>query len=482
MRLQNVSFAVSRLFYKVQNNWKSFWSTKDIGKKIIYTFLLLSIFVIGTTITAPFIKLNAASSLGQSSSFIDTLNLIGGGGLKQFSVFALGISPFINASLIMMILQTRLFPPIYKLSQSGPQGRRKINIITRFATLIIAYPQAVFLMKSLSVGGQYSSYIRFADNISFSEVSLTYFILPTILTAASLLALFISEQITNKGIGNGTSLIIFVGIASRLPYQFQSAYGHYIGDLGSANGTLVGIIQFITYIIAYLICVVIVSIFYNAERLVPIQQIGAGRSRNLKEMGKLPIKLNPGGVMPIIFAMMVLSFPSMIVNFLPNDSASKQWININLQFTQPIGLSLLIFITFVFSIVMGLQQSRADKIAEDFAKNSTFIPGVRPGEETQDYLIAIVFRLSLFSAFYLIILASMQFVEILTGALNPATSFGGTSLMILVSVALETVAQLQARRKTHRLSRAKVLSREYLAASRELQERKHKEESEGLLW
>lgn len=130
---------------------------------------------------------------------------------------------------------------------------------------------------------------------------------------------------------------------------------------------------------------------------------------------------------------------------------------------------------------MGLQQSRADKIAEDFAKNSTFIPGVRPGEETQDYLIAIVFRLSLFSAFYLVILASMQFVEILTGALNPATSFGGTSLMILVSVALETVAQLQARRKTHRLSRAKVLSREYLAASRELQERKHKEESEGLL-
>ncbi|VEU76212.1 preprotein translocase subunit SecY [Mycoplasmopsis columboralis] len=473
--MRNLTFTFSRLLYKARNNWKEFWSSKEIIRKVIYTFLLLAVFVIGTTITVPFVKLANNSSLGNSSnSFVDTLNLVGGGGLRQFSLFALGISPFINASLIMMILQTPIFPPIYKLSQSGPHGRKKINIITRIITLVIAYPQAVFLMKSLAAGQ--NPFIEIVNTNAFSSVALEYFIVPMILTAASLFALFISEQITNKGIGNGTSLIIFTGIAIRLPYQFQSAFKYFIGDISNSNGTLVGIISFLTYVLIYFIFIVILAIVYNAERLVPIQQIGAGRSKSLKEMGKLPIKLNPGGIMPIIFAMMVLSFPSMIANLLPNTSASKQFINTELQFTRPIGLSLLVGITFVFSIILGLQQSRADKIAEDFAKNSTFIPGVRPGEETQDYLIAIVFRLSLFSAFYLVILASMQFIQILLG-LPAAISFGGTSLMILVSVALETVAQLTARLKSSRLAKAKRQSRQYL-----IDREKYDIDNRGLLW
>lgn len=275
-----------------------------------------------------------------------------------------------------------------------------------------------------------------------------------ILTAASLFALFISEQITNKGIGNGTSLIIFTGIASRLPFQFQSAYIYYIGDL-KGNSLTSSILSFIAYIFAYLLILLIIAIVYVAERHIPIQQVGAGRSKTKKEIGKLPIKLNPGGIMPIIFAMMVLSFPSMIANILPDTNAAKQWININLQFTAPLGFGLLVGIVFVFSLLMGIQQSKVDKVAEDFTKNSTYIPGVRPGEDTQDYLIAVVFRLSVFSAFYLVILASMQFVQIMTGILPQSIAFGGTSLMILVSTALETVSQLQARRKSHKLSLAK---------------------------
>ncbi|UUM24717.1 preprotein translocase subunit SecY [Mycoplasma sp. 3686d] len=473
--MKNLFFILSRLVYKSKNNWKEFWSSKDIFKKIIYTFVLLAVFVVGTTITAPFIKITTGSDLSQSNnSFIDTLNLVGGGGLKQFSLFALGISPFINASLIMMILQTPICPPIYKLSQSGPHGRRKINIITRIVTLIIAYPQAVFLMKSLSAGN--NPFIRLVQTNVFAPAVVEWFIVPMILTATSLFALFISEQITNKGIGNGTSLIIFTGVAGRLPQQFKASFQYFVGDISNSNGTLVGIISFLTYLVIYFLCVSILAIVYNAERWIPIQQIGAGRSKSLKEMGKLPIKLNPGGIMPIIFAMMVLSFPSMIANLLPNTSASKQFINEELQFTRPLGLSLLILITFVFSIVLGLQQSRADKIAEDFAKNSTFIPGVRPGEETQDYLIGVVFRLSLVSAFYLIIIASMQFVEILLG-LPASISFGGTGLMILVSVALETVLQLSARLKSARLSRLRRQSRQYL-----ISEQKNNIDNRGLLW
>ncbi|AMD81421.1 preprotein translocase subunit SecY [Mycoplasmopsis canis PG 14] len=451
--MQNLIFTLSKFGYKFSNNWKEFWSKREILKKGIYTSILLIIFVLGTTITAPFIKVANINQINDNS-FLNTLNLIGGGGLRQFSLFALGISPFINASLIMMILQSKLVPPIYKMSQSGPQGRKKINVITRFVTLIIAYPQAVFLTRSLSSGNQRSSFIQIVGTDAFSESTIVYFLVPMILTAASLFALFISEQITNKGIGNGTSLIIFTGIASRLPFQFQSAYIYYIGDL-KGNSLTSSILSFIAYIFAYLLILLIIAIVYVAERHIPIQQVGAGRSKTKKEIGKLPIKLNPGGIMPIIFAMMVLSFPSMIANILPDTNAAKQWININLQFTAPLGFSLLVGIVFVFSLLMGIQQSKVDKVAEDFTKNSTYIPGVRPGEDTQDYLIAVVFRLSVFSAFYLVILASMQFVQIMTGILPQSIAFGGTSLMILVSTALETVSQLQARRKSHKLSLAK---------------------------
>ncbi|WPB54618.1 preprotein translocase subunit SecY [Mycoplasmopsis verecunda] len=463
------------LIYKFKNNWVNFWSTKELTKKVIFTSLLLIVYIMGTTITVPFVKVKDINQLG-NNSFLNTLNLIGGGGLRQFSLFALGISPFINASLIMMILQSKIFPPIHKLSQSGPQGRRKINVITRFLTLAIAYPQAVFLLKTLTAGDNPFIYLDLSK-VNISENAMVYFILPMILTATSLFALFISEQITNKGVGNGTSLIIFTGIAARLPFQFKEAFFHYIGlDPSKLSSSLVGIVNFTTYIVVYLVIIMIIAIVYAAERHIPIQQIGAGRSKSKKDMGKLPIKLNPGGIMPIIFAMMVLSFPTMIANILPADNASKQWIDHNLQFTQPIGFTLLLVIIFAFSLVMGIQQSKVDKIAEDFAKNSTFIPGVRPGEETQDYLIGIVFRLSVFSSIYLLILGGMQFVEIMAGILPSVISFGGTGLMILVSVSLETVSQLQARRKSYRLAKAK---RESI---KNIESNYQAESVEGLLW
>ncbi|MBU4692623.1 preprotein translocase subunit SecY [Mycoplasma sp. CSL7491-lung] len=448
---------IRRGFRAFSKSWVSFWKTKELLKKGIFTLLFLVIFILGTSLTAPFIRIQNQNQLSENS-FLNTLNLIGGGGLRQFSLFALGISPFINASLIMMILQSKIFPPIYKLSQSGPQGRRKINIITRLVTLIIAYPQAVFLVKSLSAQGT-RGFIEIVGTNILSESTLIYFIIPIILTSASLVALFISEQITNKGIGNGTSLIIFTGIAARLPYQFKNAVEYYIGGNGS-SGVMTGIIDVVTYFSVYLLTILIIAIFYVAERHIPIQQVGAGRSRNRKEMGKLPIKVNPAGIMPIIFAMMVLSFPTMIANLLPETSIAKQWINTNLQFTQPVGFTLLVVIVWVFSLLMGIQQSKVDKIAEDFTKNSTFIPGLRPGEETQDYLIGTVFRLSVFSSIYLLILGSMQFVQIMAGILPQSIAFGGTGLMILVSTSIETLDQLKARRKTMRLARAKRLSRD----------------------
>ncbi|UUD35598.1 preprotein translocase subunit SecY [Mycoplasmopsis caviae] len=451
----NTGFKISKFFYTFKNKWILFWSTKEITKKLLYTLLLLSIYILMTTIKAPFV--NLANTNINDDPFLNTLNLVGGGGLKNFSLVALGISPFINASLIMSLLQTKLFPPIQKLSQSGPQGRRKLNIITRILTLIIAFPQAILLTKSLGAGD--NPFIIFNPIKAFHPGVTTFFVLPLILIAGSLFSLFIAEQITDKGLGNGTSLIIFVGIAFQLPTQFKGAFSLFVGS-ESTTAIFVGALKFLTYLFVYFGLLFIITLVYNAERHIPIQQIGAGRSRNINEMGKLPIKLNPGGIMPIIFASMLVSFPIMIARILPSGNSGKLWIEANMQFRQPLGLSLLILITFFFSYVIGLQQSKIDKISEDFAKNSTFIPGLRPGEETEDYLIGIVLRLCTFSGFYLVFLASFQYIMILGLNIPAIVSFGGTGMMILVSVALETIQQFLARRKSQHLAKQKRLSKE----------------------
>ncbi|WP_155946920.1 preprotein translocase subunit SecY [Mycoplasmopsis gallinarum] len=453
----NFSYWINRKFFNLKTRWINFWSSKELVKKLIFTLFLLTIYIIATTIPSPFIKIKN-SELIEQDAFFNTLNLVGGGGLRNFSLMALGISPFINASLIMSLLQTRLFPAVQKLSQSGPEGRRKLNVITRILTLIIAYPQAILLTQSLSAGGG-SALIEIIPIPGLqNDALLVYFLIPMILIGGSLFALFLGEQITNKGIGNGTSLIIMVGIAFQLPAQFQGAFNYFV-SLNDNTALFVGALKFLTYLFVYCVLIFIIAMVYNAERHIPIQQIGAGRSKNIKEMGKLPIKANPGGIMPIIFATMLISLPLMIARILPDANVAKQWINENLQFTKPLGLTLLAVITFFFSFIMGLQQSRVDKIAEDFAKNSTFIPGIQPGEQTEDYLIGIVMRLSLFSGFYLVFLATFQYLQIIILNFPQIIAFGGTGLMILVSVALETIQQYQARKKTNQMANLKRQSR-----------------------
>lgn len=452
--MKNFSLSIRKAFYNFGRKWKDFWSTKEITKKLLYTLALLSIYLICTCIRSPFVRIDS-SELFQTDTFINTLDMIGGGGLRQFSLVALGISPFINASLIMSLLQTKAFPPLHKLSQSGPQGRRKLNIITRILTLIIAFPQSFMLTKALAAGN--NPFISI-ESYGLNKSLIQYFLLPMILIGGSLFSLFIAEQITNKGIGNGTSLIIFVGIAFQLPNQFRTAWSNYV-EQGEQAAIIIGVLEFFVYLFVYLALLFVIVIIHIAERHIPIQQTGAGRSKNVEEMGKLPIKLNPGGVMPMIFASMFVSFPLLIARILPPTNDGAKWILEHLDFSKPLGLSLLVVFTFFFSFIIGLQQSKVDKIAEDFSKNSTFIPGIQPGEQTEDYLVGIVMRLSTFSAFYLVLLVSFQYLMIIFLHVPTAMAFGGTGMMILVSVSLETIDQFKARLKSSQLSKQKRISR-----------------------
>ncbi|MGX9340784.1 preprotein translocase subunit SecY [Mycoplasma sp. 128] len=434
---------------KFKNSYTEFWKNHDLVKKILYTIFLLTIFVAAGTITVPGINLVNRDQLN-GGDFLGILNLVGGGGLRNFSIMALGISPFITASLIMMILQTKLFPPIYRLSQAGPQGRIKINIITRFVTLGFAIIQAIVLTRALK--NPTSGFgIRIVDSLNTNAYA--FFLLPLILIAGSLFALFLGEEITNKGVGNGTSLIIFAGIASNLIPTFRNAFEFLVPSFKQSSATLKELLNFGVYVLGYLLVVMIVGIFYLAERHIPIQQVGAGLSRNEKELSYLPLKANPAGIMSVIFALMFLSLPTMIAGlFNPATSAFYHWVYTNLQLTQPIGFFLFVVITFAFTLLFGLQQSKIDKISEDFAKNSTFIPGVRPGEQTEDYLIAKILNLSYFSSIYLILIGAMRYIEEILG-MPQSIAFGGTGLMILVSVTIETIQQIQARYKSQELAR-----------------------------
>lgn len=242
--------------------------------------------------------------------------MMGGGALKNFSIVALGISPYITASIIMTLLQSEVFPPIYRLARSGPQGKRKINIITRSITLVFAIIQAITIIQQLSGG-------LVTLNAPFNEPLYKFFALPVILLAGSLFTLFLGEEITKKGVGNGTSLIIFSGIGATLPTKFKVAYDQLV--LGNEDkSSFIGLMEFLLYAILFLVLIYIIGYLYKAERHVPIQQTGAGMTREGNKISHLPIKLNPAGVMPVIFSLSLSILPVTIAQFLDRQNEARQ--------------------------------------------------------------------------------------------------------------------------------------------------------------
>lgn len=421
--------------------------SKNLLKRVLYTLLLLLIFRLAATITTPGIVIKASNWTDKESSFVGIMNMMGGGALSNFSIVALGISPYITASIIMTLLQSEAFPAFYRLSKSGPNGKRKINIITRVLTIFFAIIQAITIIQ------QFRSQLNVSLHESVDKTWYQYIVLPIILLAGSMFTMFLGEQITENGVGNGTSLIIFSGIAADLPAKFKLAFEKFF-DASRETSSFVGLMNFFFYCAFFLFLIFVVGYFHLAERHVPIQQTGSGLTKDVKQMSRLPIKLNPAGVMPIIFALTISVLPLTIVQFFHHQNETRIWIEENMQLTDPIGLSIFVAIIFLFSIVMGLVTFNPFTIADNFKKNGTFIPGIRPGEETEKYLTAITIRLSVFSAIYLSILSSIQYIQQIMG-IEATLTIGGTSMIILVTASLETIDQLKARDTTQSISRAR---------------------------
>ena len=395
-------------------------TNKDLRKRIYFTLGALLIFIVGTNLRVP---VSQTKNLTDNLGFLDLLNAMGGGALKNFSILALGVSPYITASIVIQLLEMDIIPYFSELSKEGPVGRRKLNQITRYVGIAFAFLQG------------YAFSYAFMGNAS----SLDYFYVAIILTAGTAFSLWLGDQITQKGIGNGVSLMIMAGIIATLPNTFITAFN----ELILSGGVLwLGILKFIGFVIAYFLIIIGVIYVSEAERRIPLQYANRTIGSYGSEQSFLPIKLNTASVMPVIFASSLLAIPATIATFV-NNTGFKNFVDNYLNYTKPVGFVIYVVLIFLFGYFYTFLQLKPDDVADNLKKNGGYIPGVRPGADTSKYIKFVLSRITVTGTILLIILAVIPIVvQKLTG-LSSAGAIGGTGILIVVGVALETYKQLE---------------------------------------
>ena len=396
---------------------------KDLRKRIYFTFFCLFIFKLGTTIIVPGVNSSAfdAGKLG----FLELINAMGGGAMEKFSIFSLGVMPYITASIVIQLLQMDIIPYLAELSKQGGTGRAKLNQITRVVGIALAFFQGYLFSFSVIKGGTPLDYMEFA----------------LILTAGTAFLLWLGDQITAKGIGNGISLIIMAGIIASLPTMFVSAWQSLIVTTSTQALTL-GIVKFVLLVVVYLAIVVGVVFEQSAERRVPIQY--ANRSVNSvgAKNSYIPFKLNSAGVVPVIFASALLSIPSIIAQFVKKEGFVlfvNKWLNMS----SGTGLILYILLIIGFAYFYTYLQLKPKELAENLNKNGGFIPGVRPGIDTEKYVSGVLNKITIVGAIFLAFIAGLPMVFGSISSLPTSVQLGGTGLLIVVGVALETYKQME---------------------------------------
>lgn len=395
---------------------------KDLQKKILFTLFGLFIFKLGTLLIVPGID---KDSLTGSLGFLELLNVMGGGAMERFSIFALGVGPYITASIIIQLLSMDIVPYLSELNEQGGVGRAKLNQITRVVGIILAFIQGYMYSFAYIGNGSAMDYIQFS----------------IILTAGTCFLLWLGDQITAKGVGNGVSLIIMAGIIASMPNMFASAWGGFV-DASSMQGTLLGIVLFIIYILVYLIIVVGIIFVENAERRIPIQYANKSNATFGGKQNYLPFRLNSAGVVPVIFASALLSIPSIIAQFIKKDGFTL-FINKWIVTSSPTGLILYIILIFAFSYFYTFIQIKPKDMADNLNKNGGYIPGIRPGEETNKYITKVLKKLTVVGAIGLTFIAALPIVFGMVTNLPTSVTIGGTGLLIVVGVALETYKQIE---------------------------------------
>ena len=415
---------------------------KQVRSKILFTIFIVLVFRIGTTMTVPGGNAKSLEALN-GLSFLNMLSLVSGNALRNFSVFALGVSPYITASIVVQLLQMDILPKFVEWGKQGEVGRRKLNQATRYIALVLAFVQSI----GITAGFHTLSSAKLVATPNWQ----TYLLIGFLLTTGSMIVTWLGEQITDKGYGNGVSMIIFAGIVSRIP---SAAYGIYNQFLG-AGVNAKGLIFVVAIIVVAIAAITFVVFFSEAERRIPVQYAKrvVGRKMYGGQSTNIPIKVAAGGVMPIIFASSIMAFPATIVRLVSGGNmptaglgyyilgclsagyASAWWTSLVYAILYAL---LILFFTYFYSSI----QFNPIELANNMKKSGGYIPGIRPGKPTSDYIGKISSRLNLVGAFFLAIIAILP---VIVGAIFNVTALqiGGTSLLIMEGVALETVRQIE---------------------------------------
>ena len=429
----------------------SIFKNKDLVNRIFFTIMILFVIRIGAAIHVPGVDPSKMEDMVNSGSALAIMDLLGGGALSNFSVFALGVSPYITAQIIVELLSKDVLPALTELSKQGEYGRKKKEQATRYLTLLLGAVQGYGIIKTM----ENSSYI----SITLDKNFWTYAYIVTVLLAGAMLTMWLGDQITEKGLGNGISVIIFAGCVRSLPTQITTAWNKWIieNTTRSSGEMIRGSFQFALYIIVMILITAFVVFIELSRRKIPVQHANKSGGQSMARASFLPIKINSAGVIPVIFASSIMAAPSVIASFISSDAANAEWLkifNYNETFVMPWfnnqtwnmdwGLVIYIALILIFTFFYSEMQIDPEKLADNFQKSGAYIPGVRPGKETERYVGKVLNRVTFIGAFALAAIAALPIILTLTDIFDGDTTLaiGGTGLIIIVGVALEINAQI----------------------------------------
>ncbi|MCZ3622094.1 preprotein translocase subunit SecY [Lactobacillus mulieris] len=411
---------------------KNAFKDKEIRNKIFFTLFILLLYRIGANIAVPGVNAKAINQVAQTG-LVPMLDTVSGGGLDNYSIFSLGVSPYITAQIVIQLLQMDIVPKLVEWGKQGEVGRRKTNQVTRYLTLVVAFIQSIGITLGFNVLTQMG--------LVKSQTPQTYIQIAIIMTAGTFLLTWLGDEITDKGLGNGVSVIIFAGIISRLPNGIAQIFKEDVSNASSSDRWK-GIVFFIAIIIAILVITKVVTWVEQAIRRVPIQYTRRAAVSGSESF--LPLKVNVSGVIPVIFASSFIITPSTILMAFQSHQG-EQWYQILTQIfslqTTP-GAVIYTLLIVLFTFFYAFVQVNPEKLSENLQKQSAYIPSVWPGKDTQDFVSKLLMRLSTVGSVYLGLVALLPQLATNIWGLPSSIGLGGTSLLIVIGVVLELSRQV----------------------------------------
>lgn len=420
------------MFKTVSNIWK----VEDLRSRILFTLFILLIYRIGSFIPVPGVNTDVFKEAGNNGTdLFGLLNTFSGGALFQFSIFAIGIMPYITASIIVQLLSMDVIPKFAEWAKEGENGKRKLAQITRYGTVVLGLIQGF----GTAVGFNRRYGLEMIPGATFTD----YLTIAIILTAGTAFLMWLGEQITERGIGNGISVLIFAGIVAAIPGHIRTLYQTQIADLPS-DQLFWGILKLVLIVIAVVVMIVCVIFVQQGIRKIPVQYAKrvVGRKMYGGQSTHIPLKVNGAGVIPVIFAVSLLMFPVTIAQFW-STHAWAQWIQTHMMYDKPLGMVLYIILIIGFTFFYTFVQINPVQMADQMKKNGGYIPGIRPGKPTSSYITRVMSRITLSGAIFLAIISITPVVFGKIAGLDQSIQLGGTSLLIVIGVALDTMKQIE---------------------------------------